>query len=224
MKSWWRRVRPGLLSWPIYLLVRLIGATLKLKVEGFEDASSGPESRIYATWHGRTMLGTKLFRGRGVWTIISQSRDGELQNRIFTRFGFRTIRGSSGRGGIQALRESIRVLSEAKAEFAFTPDGPRGPSHVVQDGILLMAQKSGAVMVPVGVSARKRWLIRSWDRYMVPKPFSECLLVFGQPIRVAADATRAEMEAARTELQEQMNELERYAEEKMGHRHFQHAP
>lgn len=216
MKMWWRRVRPRLLAPVVYNFARLIGLTLRLRTEGYERAAGLQSGKIYAGWHGRSFLATHLWRGRGVWVMISHSRDGEMQDGIFKRFGYRTIRGSTGRGGARAAIEAIRVL-RAGNEMALTPDGPRGPSCVVQGGTLLMAQKSGVPIVPVGVSARRRWLMRSWDRYLVPKPFTEAIMIFGEPIYIPRDATEVDVETVRLELQAAMNNLEQLAEAKMGH-------
>lgn len=202
-----------MLNLPIYLLVRGIGATLRIQVEGWSEVAARPGGKILAGWHGRTFVAAIFFRGRGVWTIISQSRDGEMQNRIFRRLGFHTIRGSTGRGGVRAIVEAIRVLREG-ATMAFTPDGPRGPSGVVQEGIVMMAMKSGACIVPVGVSARRRRLVGTWDRYMVPGFFSRCLMIFGEPIEAPADG---DAEAIRLRLEIEMHRLEAEAERRMGH-------
>ncbi|MCG9893949.1 MAG: lysophospholipid acyltransferase family protein, partial [Fimbriimonadaceae bacterium] len=193
LKDWWRGVRPKLLPGPIVFFVRLLGASIRLEVRGLEQVANLEGGVIFATWHGRTLLGTRVLRGEGIWALISHSRDGEMQNGIFRRFGFRTIRGSTGRGGIKAALEAVKVLRNGD-RLAFTPDGPRGPSGIVQPGILLMARKSGAAVVPVGVSARRRWLVKSWDRYMVPKPFSQALMIFGDPIRLDESADEAEQE------------------------------
>ncbi len=216
MKKWWRNFRRKLLPWPIYGLVRLIGMSLRLQVEGFERYRDLPRGRIYAGWHGRTFIAATFFRNRGVLTIISNSNDGDMQNRIFQRFGFRTIRGSTGRGGVRAAVESIKALREG-AEMAFTPDGPRGPSGVVQGGIMMMAQKAGALLVPVGVSASRRWLVRSWDRFMVPKPFSRAIMIFGEPIELSEDADEATVEAVRLQFESELHRLEKEAEQRMGH-------
>lgn len=205
-----------MLAGPIYWIVRLVGRSLKLKVVGMDRYEGQPGGRIYSGWHGRTFIGATLFRGKGVWTIISTSRDGEMQNQIFSRFGFKTIRGSSSRGAVKVLVESIRVLKQGET-MAFTPDGPRGPTHVVQDGIIAMAEKSGAQIVPVGVSAARRWLVRSWDSFMVPKPFSRAIMIFGDPILVAKGATDSEKEAVRAQITAEMNRLENEAEIAMGH-------
>ncbi len=216
MKAWWRRVRPAILWFPIYAIVRTLLATVRIEARGFEKYDSRPGPRIFAGWHGRVVAGAKLFLGRGFWTIISHSRDGEMQNRIFQRFGFKTVRGSTGRGGVKALAECIRVLKQGET-MTFPPDGPRGPSGIVQPGIVMMAKKSGAELVPVGVSANRRWLFGSWDRYMIPKPFSRVLMIFGDPIYISAKADEDEFERVRLELQHQMRELEVQAEREFGH-------
>lgn len=215
MKRWWRAVRPGILPPIVYLLARLIGMTVRIKTVGYEKVQDLAMGTIFAGWHGRTFVPANFFRGKGVWTIISQSRDGEMQNRIFKRFGFNTIRGSTGRGGVKAAIESIRVLSEGNV-MAFTPDGPRGPSGVVQGGIMLMAKKSGAALVPVGVSAKPRWLAPTWDRYMLPMPFSRAVMVFGEPLYVLADATEAAVEEVRLRLELELHRLEREADQMVG--------
>lgn len=216
LKGWWRTVRPRILAFPIYLIARFIGATLRIELEGYDRAKRLEGGKIFAGWHGRTFLAAIVFRGQGVWTIISQSNDGNMQNRIFRRLGFNIIRGSSGRSGVRAAVEAIKVLREG-ATMAFTPDGPRGPSGVVQGGIMLMAQKSGAALVPVGVSAARRWLFPAWDRYLIPKPFSRAIMIFGDPIYVPEDACEDLVESERVRLQNELHRLEREAEARMGH-------
>ena len=111
---------------------------------------------------GAPCIPANLLRNRGYWALISLSRDGELQNHIFRRFGFQTVRGSTGRGGIRGALQMARRVQDGGV-LAFTPDGPRGPTHKVQLGVILMAEKSGAPIVPVGISASRRWLMKSWD-------------------------------------------------------------
>jgi lysophospholipid acyltransferase (LPLAT)-like uncharacterized protein len=217
MKQHWRNVRPYVLAPLIYALVRVIGLTLRIETRGFERIAQSPGSRIMAGWHGRTLVAALFFRGQGLVTIISQSKDGEMQDRIFRWFGFRTIRGSTGRGGVTALRESIEALRQG-AVMAFTPDGPRGPSGVVQQGIMLMAKKSGAALVPVGVAADRRWLAPTWDRYMVPKPFAKCLMVFGDPVSLSPDVDDVALEEARVAFEREMHRLQAEAEAWCGHR------
>lgn len=215
MKKWWRNVRRKILPPIAYALARLLGATIKITVEGYEPYAAHDKGQIFVGWHGRTFVPAMFFRGRSVWTIISQSHDGDMQNKLFTWLGFKIIRGSTGRGGAKAAAESIRTLKKG-ATMAFTPDGPRGPSGVVQGGVMLMAKKSGATLVPVGVAANKCWHLPTWDRYMFPKPFARCIMVFGEPIHIEKNANDEEVECARKKLEEETHKMQRLANQKMG--------
>jgi lysophospholipid acyltransferase (LPLAT)-like uncharacterized protein len=216
MKWWWRRNRPKLIGWLIYGFARLLGASLRTKVENWHETKAMAGGKILLTWHGRTYLAGQFFRNEGFWVIISHSSDGEIQNRIMQKMGYHVIRGSTGRGGERALIESIRVLRDGKT-MAITPDGPRGPSGVVQGGVMAMARKSGAALVPVGISARPRILAGSWDRHQIPLPFARCLILFGAPIYVPKDADEAEVERLRLLLQSEMHRLEDEAESRLGY-------
>lgn len=216
MKQKWRDIRPYLLAPIIYGIIRLLLSTLTLDLRGYDRYKNLDRSYIFAGWHGRVIFGAKLFRGLGLWTLISHSRDGEMQNRIFTRLGFKTIRGSTGRGGAKALIESIKVLKSG-ASMTFPPDGPRGPSGIVQPGIMQMAKKTGAQLVPVGVSAQRRWLFKSWDRYLIPKPFTKGIMIFGDPISVPEDSSDEQLELIRRHFESELHRLETEAE---AHFHF----
>jgi lysophospholipid acyltransferase (LPLAT)-like uncharacterized protein len=217
LKQWWRSKRPYVLSALIYPVARAIGLTLRVEQVNAELLQKLKCAKILLGWHGRTMIAANVYKGRGYWTIISHSRDGEMQSRIFKKFGFQIIRGSTKRGGIQAAIESIRVLQEG-GTMAFTPDGPRGPSGIVQPGLLLIARKSGAAIIPVGVSARWRWLAPTWDRYLVPLPFSRCVMIYGDPIYLHEGASDEEQEKVRKVVELEMHRLEVLAEQKMGHK------
>ncbi len=213
LKYRWREVRPELISGLLYFLVRLIGSSLRMKLVGRPEDMA---KKIICGWHGRSFAFANTFRNSGYSVIISHSRDGEMQSRIFSRLGFRIIRGSTGRGGVRALVEAIREL-KAGGTMAMTPDGPRGPSHVVQDGVMVMAQKTGAELLPAAVSCRPRFMTKSWDKYIVPVPFGRGVILFGEPIKVAPDATQEEVEAVRLQLQNEMMRLEEEAERMMGY-------
>ena len=154
-----KRVR--LYSWLVYMVTRCIYRTLRLQFENVEGLTPNkndsvtdgkPRGVILVTWHGRTLIPANQMRNKGYWALISLSRDGELQNGVFKRFGFQTVRGSTGRGGVRGALQMARKVREGGV-LAFTPDGPRGPTHKVQLGVILMAEKSGAPIVPIGVSA-----------------------------------------------------------------------
>lgn len=191
-------------------------ATYKIEVVGYDRYKDLDRGRIYNGWHGKTLVPAYVFRGRGVWTIVSLSKDGDMQNWIFKRFGFHTVRGSTGRGGIRAAKEIIQKLKE-NVEVAFTPDGPRGPTEVVQMGAVLMAKKSGSLLIPAAVSANRRWVLKTWDSYMVPKPFARCIFKLGEGIEVPEHASSDEMEAARLELERSLKALQAEVDAQMGH-------
>ena len=174
-----------------YCIARVLSATLRVRMVGEEHLRAAQEAGkgvILVSWHGRTFLPITRYRNKGYWAIVSTSRDGEYQNRLFQRFGIKTVRGStSARGAIQSVLTLTKHL-KAGATAAFTPDGPRGPSHVVQPGAIFLAQKSGSPIIPAGISAYPRRLLRAWDRYMIPLPFACVVWIYGEPIYIPADA------------------------------------
>ena len=214
MGAWWHHHRPLLVSGLIYRVATLIGKTMRYRLIGRERIDMSVPA-IYLMWHGRTFVPGQFYRGKGMCVIISHSRDGEMQNRIFQRLGYNVIRGSTGRGGERALVTSIRML-RAGGSIAITPDGPRGPSGVVQAGVMFMARKSGLPLVPIGSSARRRILFRSWDRYLVPWPFSLVSIVAGDRFLVPADADDAEIEAIRLRVEAEMHRVQAEAEQVLG--------
>jgi lysophospholipid acyltransferase (LPLAT)-like uncharacterized protein len=216
VKAWWRRVRPRVISGPVAFLVRLIGLTLRIRTvneEKFEGIEGG---KIICGWHGRSSIAGAKYRDRGFWVIISLSKDGEIQNKIFQKLGFKTIRGSTGRGGERALVESIRALREG-ATMCITPDGPRGPSGIAQPGVLAMARKSGCALVPIGISSRPRILLKNaWDKHMIPVPFGKSMMVFGDAYYLDKGATEEEIEQVRLGLERDMHTLQAEAERLLG--------
>jgi lysophospholipid acyltransferase (LPLAT)-like uncharacterized protein len=181
----------------IYYAARLLGRSLRLRVVGEKsvtDLQRDGHGLILATWHGRSLVPLPRFGGRGYWAMISTSRDGEYQDRIFRRFGWNTVRGStSARGAVRAVLTLIRHLRTG-ATLALTPDGPRGPSGAVHAGTVVLAQKSGCPVIPAGASATPRWLLRTWDHYLIPYPFARAALVYGTPIYIPCDEDTPEQQ------------------------------
>lgn len=166
---------------------------------------------IFAFWHGTMLPLVWTHRNEGVPVVISEHRDGEIIARIVERFGFRTIRGSSSRGAARALIAIVREL-ERGGEVAVTPDGPRGPARRFASGALVAAQRVGVPIVGVGVAASSAWRLKSWDRFMIPKPFSRVQIAYTVPTIVAASSAReAEGQAPRFEslLNDALAEAER---------------
>ncbi|MEO7454434.1 MAG: lysophospholipid acyltransferase family protein [Fimbriimonadales bacterium] len=199
----------------IYLVVRAIGATLRINAHG-EDSLDVPGGKILAGWHGRSFLAPLRWRGRGWYVLVSNSSDGEIMARIFQKFGFKTLRGSTGRGGARAAVECVRVLREG-GTLVYSPDGPRGPSHVVGEGTIWLAQKGKAKIVPVGASATRRKLLKNWDRYQVPMPFSAGVLTLGDHIEVPETMSDQQFEEVRLAAEMALDAEEARAEGLAGH-------
>ncbi|MCS7309199.1 MAG: lysophospholipid acyltransferase family protein [Armatimonadetes bacterium] len=213
--NWWQRMRPRVLGFVLWSLARTIGVSLRLQVLNYEqvlERSRQGKGAVLVTWHGRSLIPANVFNGKGFWAIISLSRDGEVQNHIFRRFGFRIIRGSTGRGGIRAALEAARRVAEGGI-LAFTPDGPRGPNREVQPGALFIAQKAQCPIIPAGVAAYPRALLPTWDRYMIPLPFARGVFLFGEPIEVPQDLSEEQFEQLRQQVKQAINALEERAEQ-----------
>ena len=140
--------------------------------------------------------------------LSSTSFDSEYTARCIQRFGFGVIKGSSTRGGTQALVRMIRAMRAGYAT-AFTLDGPKGPRYVAKSGPVLLAKKSGCPMVPFVLEPNKFWTIKSWDKLQIPKPFSRVKVFVAAPIYVDSDARDVELEEKRRELQGSLDELVR---------------
>ena len=144
---------------------------------------------VYAFWHENMMLPAYCYARPDIWVLISQHADGQLIAEVCRHLGFRTVRGSTTRGGVEAVRQMLRL--GRKGHLASTPDGPRGPRRHVQPGLVYLAARTGMPIVPVGIGFRRHWRLRSWDRFAVPRPWGLGACVLGEPIDVPADAGRA---------------------------------
>jgi lysophospholipid acyltransferase (LPLAT)-like uncharacterized protein len=184
--------------------VRALGATLSVRAAGVDALQPLWRARrplIYAVWHGRILivpwLNARLRRHEGarrVRVLASRSRDGQMIAEFAQRFGLDVTRGSSSRGGLDALRELTRAV-RAGEDVAMVPDGPRGPARRLQAGIVALAAVTGAPIVPVGIAARPARRLSSWDRFMIPIPFARCAVVFGGLVEVKRHDDREEARA-----------------------------
>lgn len=208
---WYQR----LAAWLIVALVRAVSATLRYRYDdrhGFFQSPSGPA--IYAVWHNRLALSvTGYYRyvkkrnpTPGAAAMVSASRDGGLLSSVLECFSIQPVRGSSSRRGPQALLE-LTTWAERGYDLALTPDGPRGPCYVVQDGIMSLAQVTGLPILPATFNARWKIRMRSWDRFQIPLPFSRCDFVFEKPVRVPRDATDAQREVLRQQLEQTLRQM-----------------
>ncbi len=173
---------------------------------------SGPI--IFCVWHNRLALSMvaysryakKIWPSNGLAAMISASKDGGLLAAVLNKFGVQAVRGSSSRRGRQALLESTTWL-EKGFHIAITPDGPRGPCYQVQDGVIALAQITGAPIIPASARICGKIHLRSWDRFQIPLPFARCDIHFGKPINIPREISEEEKEKIRGELQKALMEF-----------------
>jgi lysophospholipid acyltransferase (LPLAT)-like uncharacterized protein len=142
---------------------------------------------IFVFWHGHLLPLVHFHRNEGIVVLVSEHKDGEYIARVIRRHGFGTARGSSTRGGVKGLKAILRAAREDR-DLAFTPDGPRGPRHSFKRGALVAAQLTGLPLITVAVGADRAWYLRSWDRFMIPKPLSSLRIRYGKPVWVPREA------------------------------------
>ena len=167
----------------------------------FEQYRNKPA--IFVFWHGRSMMLSPIIRMRGMrgYAIASRHKDGRMMAKIQRLFGLKAIYGSTTKGGIQVLRQGVRVLRDGRYALCLSPDGPSGPSMRVQEGALYFAKMTGAPIIPVCYSSSRALVQKRWDRYLLALHFSRIKCVVGEPIFIAPNATSEEFEAKRTELE-----------------------
>ena len=191
----------------------LLGRSLSIRrigTEYLEQAREGGRKVLYAFWHEGLIVATYAFRRQGIQVLVSQHRDGELIARAIESMGYGTIRGSSTRGGTRALFR-MAAAGAAGDDLGVTVDGPRGPRLQVKPGTLIIAGRSGLPIVPFAVASNKACLLSSWDRFMVPRPFSKAAIAFGEPLTVPGDAPVERLEPYRAELQRRLLEAREIA-------------
>ena len=209
--GFFQRIQLFLISGLAWALVWLIGMTLRYRVEGWENFARFREkgqATILSFWHNQIFSATHFWRFRNIVVVTSSHFDGEYVARIIKRFGYTSARGSTTRGGSQALRALKRSLSQG-ADAAFTVDGPRGPLYTVKPGPIWLSRKTSAPIVPFHIEPKFYWRLNSWDGFRIPKPFSPVVVKVGRPVSVPMDG---EEKTWVCRYQEEMDRLRRYCE------------
>lgn len=161
------------------LLLRAWRLTVRLEARNREVLTP---PYVLALWHGRLMGSLMDNYGSGCVTMTSRSNDGELAAGIAEQFGIVAARGSSSRGGREALSEMEDLVRGGVVPFgALTVDGPRGPWREVKPGVIALARRLGVPLIPITFSCRRAWVLRSWDRMVLPKPFTKVIVAYGEP-------------------------------------------
>jgi lysophospholipid acyltransferase (LPLAT)-like uncharacterized protein len=195
-----------------FRLLQLWGRTLRYEIDDRAGVvgRSVTENYIGALWHNRLLVFPlvlrRFFPERHGAALISASRDGDLLADAVRRFGYDVVRGSSSRLGASAILRLTQVLASG-GDVVITPDGPRGPAYELGPGIIFLAQKSGAAVVPMNLEYSRCWRLGSWDRFIVPRPFAKVRVLINRPHRVESTVTPEEFESERLALQDAMMEL-----------------
>ena len=146
---------------------------------------------IYCAWHENMFLWSYVGAYHGANVLVSESRDGDYVGNVLESLGFRTVRGSSTRGAVRALRQLVRT--GCATHLAITPDGPRGPRQQFQHGAVYLASRTGMTLVPVAFAYDRPWRFSSWDGLVMPRPFSRAVCYGGTPLDVPADCRADEL-------------------------------
>ena len=208
-----QRIILRIIIWAGSWIIRLIGPTLRVSISYEDGAQQTLDQRplIGSFWHSCIIPSTYICRDLGVRVMSSNSYDGEYMGRIIHQFGFVAVKGSSSRNAVRALLGLRRALADGWT-VAFTLDGPRGPRHKVKPGPVALARSSGVPLTMFHAAVDKAWVLNSWDRMMIPLPFSRVLLRFGKLIPVPTDASDEDVERYTAELQSALDRACEFAE------------
>jgi len=205
--------------WLTARYIRLVRTLGRWSVEGTEipeNLFAANRPFLVAFWHGRLLMMPEAWPYEMPFNmVVSMHRDGQLIARTISHLGIKSILGSSTRGGSSVMRSMLRALNAGEC-VGITPDGPQGPRMRASAGIIQVARLAGVPIVPVAFTARPCRLVNSWDRFMVPLPFSRGIIRWGKPLDVARDADEAAVGDAAKLLEDRLNQLVRDLDETLG--------
>ena len=204
-----KRVTASFGPWLAYWAVRVLGRTMRFEEVNPEILNSFWEKGIPiigAFWHGRLLMMPLVYKGKGLSFLVSPHRDGQVVGKALERFGFHPIIGSTNRKGFSAFKKMLKAC-ENGSDIAITPDGPRGPRYRVQIGVIELARWTGRPVLPVSFSASGGKFFKTWDRFLLPYPFSKGVFVCGEPLHVDPAGDRVHLEERRLLLEKRLNEL-----------------
>jgi lysophospholipid acyltransferase (LPLAT)-like uncharacterized protein len=199
----------------IYLAIRFLHATMRIRVIGAEVPQASHlrgEGIIIAFWHSRLLMAPFAYKGRGAHALVSSHGDGEIIANVLKCFQISLVRGSSSKKGTKALIELVR-LARKNCDLAIIPDGPRGPSETVKPGVAQLARLTGRPVIPLAFSSSKCKRFRSWDRFLLPYPFSSGFFIWGEPLFYQ---TGEDLEAFRLRIERAIRETTLRADELAG--------
>ncbi len=214
LKSLRKKLVARLGPWLAYWTIRILGRTMRFEEVHPEIPRSLWERGIPgigAFWHGRLLMMPMAYKGKKLSFLVSPHRDGQIVGRALGRFGFQAILGSTNRKGFAAFKQMFKASREG-SDIALVPDGPRGPRCQVQIGVIELAKLTGRPVIPMTFSASRKKMFNTWDRFLLPYPFSKGVFIWGEPVYVDPDGDRTHMEERRALLERRLNELTEQAD------------
>ena len=202
-----------LVTWVGYLAIHLIGPTLKWEasIEEGGPSTTMPDPCVYVFWHRSVFSATWYYRKRRIAVMTSSSFDGEYIARIIEKFGYKAVRGSSSRGAVRALLGMHTEVEEGHT-VAFTIDGPKGPLYVAKPGPVLLARNTQVPIMPFYIAVEEGWVLKSWDKFVIPKPFSRAHVRVGRFIHVLKGTGSEQSQQLHAEMQAGLDRVRQYAE------------
>jgi hypothetical protein len=177
-----KRIHFWAAGWLGSLLVRALYRTCRIQVIDPAGIREGVRARrrpvVAAFWHRHILTMLAHHGGFPICVPVSEHQDGEYVAQVMERFGLESIRGSTTRGSLNVVRGALAWVRQGWSP-AITPDGPRGPSFSVQPGVALLAKRTGLPVCPIGLAVKRAWELSSWDRFVIPKPWTDIAIVFG---------------------------------------------
>lgn len=219
-----RRISYALLAPIIKLIIFVIWRTCRvISISGEDNVRVVRESGkafIPCYWHGHHFfcswyMKTLIRQGMKIGFLVSPSVDGEIPARLARSWGAEVIRGSTTRTGAQAMRDMYNLVVKQGVSPVTTSDGPQGPLHVFKIGDILLSQFTQAPLLPLAYAANKTWVLNSWDRFMIPKPFSRITIAIGEPVTIPKGLLAEDLEPYRQQLENALKGLTQLAEDKL---------
>ncbi|TYB34061.1 MAG: lysophospholipid acyltransferase family protein [Flexistipes sinusarabici] len=192
----------------LFFIIRIYSWTLRFNAVYLSDEFDNNKKKVFAIWHGHLLPLVLYYKNTQTMTIVSKSKDGDIADFFLKKLGYKTVRGSSSRGGSEALMNAANLMGSG-LDAAVTIDGPKGPKFSVKPGVIYLAKKAGGEIIPVVCSVKWYKKFRSWDNFILPAPFSKINIYFGENMQVAEPMDRETIKYETEVLREKMLELTR---------------
>jgi len=189
-------------------LFRNLARTWHYHVAGEKHIQDSSEHGfIIVTWHNHQLIPAFYLSDRGYYALASSSEDGGYISNILENAGWHTVRGSSSKNGTRSLIKIMKLLRDKKY-IVITPDGPRGPKYTVHAGCIYLAQKTNTPIIPMGIACDQKWtLTKTWDEFIIPKPFAHCAIYFGEPIWIEKELNETQIILERDRIRHALHEV-----------------